>query len=86
MEIRSCGGQPTETRSLLKPEKKLNYRAKAKPKRIFDDSSFRLQISSHSFNTDAARLWNRAPVEIKTAITINAAKAAILNYVKSFPV
>ena len=50
--------------------------------RVFNDS-YKLQISSHSFNTDAARLWNLAPDQVRTATTLSAAKSAILKHVTS---
>ena len=53
--------------------------------RIYNDIA-RLQISKHSFNIDAARLWNLAPREITSANSLSAAKAAILIHVKSFPI
>ena len=53
--------------------------------RVFNDS-YKLQISSHSFNTDAARLWNLAPDQVRTATTLSAAKSAILKHVTSLPV
>ena len=53
--------------------------------RIYNDSS-RLMISKQSFNIDAARMWNLAPIQIKTALTINSAKSAITDYVKSLPI
>ena len=53
--------------------------------RVFNDSS-KLKLSSHSFNTDAARLWNQAPGQIRTASTLSAAKLEIRKYVMSFPV
>ena len=56
-----------------------------RPTRIFN-SSARLQISKYSFNVDSARLWNLAPPEVTTRVTLSTAKAAILTYVKSLPV
>ena len=53
--------------------------------RIFNDSS-KLLISKYSFNVDLARLWNQAPPEVTASVTLSTAKAAILAYVKSFPV
>ena len=53
--------------------------------RVFNDNS-KLKLSSHSFNTDAARLWNQAPDQIRTAPTLSAAKLEIRKYVMSFPV
>ena len=53
--------------------------------RVFNDSA-RLKIGSHSFNIDAARLWNLAPASIREATTITMAKSAIKKHVKTFPV
>ena len=55
------------------------------PTRVFNDS-YRLQISSLSFNMDAARLWNLAPDQVRTATTLSAAKLAILKHAKTLPV
>ena len=55
------------------------------PTRVFNDT-YKLQISSCSFNVDAARLWNLAPAQIKTAATLGEAKTAILKHVTSLPV
>ena len=49
-------------------------------------TSSRLQVSLNSFNVDAARLWNNAPIQISTAPTLSAAKTAMLNNVKQLPV
>ena len=53
--------------------------------RVLNDTA-RLKVSKQSFNVDAARLWNQAPVSITTAITLGKAKSAILSWVKSLPV
>ena len=55
------------------------------PNRIFDDNS-RLKVSKQSFNVDAARLWNLAPIQVKSAPTLNAAKTAILKHAKTLPI
>ena len=39
-----------------------------------------------TFKSDASRLWNSAPREIKESKTLNAAKKAIKIYVKTLPV
>ena len=46
----------------------------------------KLKISSHSFTTDAARVWNLAPDEIRTATTLADVKSKIKKYVTSLPV
>ena len=51
---------------------------------IFNDSS-QLQVAQHSFNIDAVRLWNSAPVEITSATSFYATKKAILQYSKTLP-
>ena len=56
-----------------------------RPNRVFDDSC-RLAISKESFSIDAARLWNQAPACLTSALTLGAAKTAILTHVKSLPV
>ena len=55
------------------------------PTRVFNDT-YKLQRSSHSFNIDAARLWNLAPTEIRSAPTLATAKTAIRKYTKSLPI
>ena len=58
---------------------------RARPNRIFTDSP-RLQISQHSFSVDAARIWNRAPLEISISKTLASAKKAILKFVMTLPI
>ena len=53
--------------------------------RIFNDST-KLKIAEQSFNIDAAKLWNNAPEETRTAATIEIAKRAIKIIVKTFPI
>ena len=53
--------------------------------RVFNDSS-RLKVAAHSFNVDAARLWNQAPDQITNARTLSEAKSTILKHVKTLPV
>ena len=69
------------------PVQDVNLEIPLRPRtnRVYDDYS-RLQISKQSFNIDAARLWNLAPREVTTAVSLSAAKSAILIHVKSFPV
>ena len=62
-----------------------DYTLRPRENRIYNDSA-RLQISKHSFNVDAARLWNLFPPEIRNAATFGIAKSAIANYAKSLPV
>ena len=68
-----------------KQERSISAELRPKPTRIFDDT-FRLQISNHSFNADAARLWNLAPTSIKTATTLSTAKTAILKHAMALPI
>ena len=53
--------------------------------RVFNGNA-KLLVSQQSFNIDAARLWNLAPAQITTAVTLKTAKAAILKHAKSLPV
>ena len=46
----------------------------------------RTNVVIQSFVGDAARLWNKAPAEIKLAKTISSAKQAIKKFVKTLPV
>ena len=66
-------------------DKSSNIKLRPQPTRVFDDT-FKLQRSGSSFCTDAARLWNLSPPEIRTATTLTAAKSAISKYVTSLPV
>ena len=61
------------------------YDLRPKSNRTFNDS-FRLKKSEHSFNIDAARLWNAAPIDIRTATTLNIAKKLINSFCQSLPV
>ena len=56
-----------------------------KETRVFRDTT-RLKLSKSSFNFDAARVWNLAPIQIKTANTITSAKSAIKQFCKALPV
>ena len=67
------------------PDSEPGQSLRPRPNRIYNDSS-RLAISKHSFNIDAARLWNLAPATLTSALTLSAAKAAILAHVKSLPI
>ena len=62
-------------------------RPQLRPKqtRVFKDTT-RLKLSKCIFNIDAARIWNMAPIEIKTANSISCAKSAIKLFCKSLPV
>ena len=56
-----------------------------RPNRVFNDST-RLQMAKSSFNSDAARIWNAAPGEIRSAKSIAEAKMFIRRFVKTLPV
>ena len=56
-----------------------------KTNRVFEEYS-RLEASKISFHIDAARLWNRAPLEVQTAPNLARAKETILKHVKSLPI
>ena len=45
----------------------------------------RLQKSKMSFNLDAARLWNAAPMSIRDSVTSFEAKKSILAFVQTLP-
>ena len=53
--------------------------------RVFNDTS-RLAMSQSSFNIDAAKIWNAAPLEIKNSTSISEAKKQIIFFVKSLPI
>ena len=55
------------------------------PSRTFNDST-RLVLAEHSFHIDAAKLWNRAPIEVTNAQTLPCAKKAILKHVLKMPI
>ena len=78
-------GYPLTLDPYNKQERSISAELRPKPTRIFDDT-FRLQISNHSFNADAARLWNLAPTSIKTATTLSTAKTAILKHAMALPI
>ena len=60
-------------------------RLRPKLDRVFNDTS-RLRLAESSFNIDAARVWNAAPADITTAISIELAKKRIRIYAESLPV
>ena len=47
--------------------------------------SARSRLTQASFNNDAKKLWNMAPVKIKSCASINTAKKAIKSFVKTLP-
>ena len=55
------------------------------PNRIFKDDC-RLKKFESSFCIDAARLWNGAPREVTSAISLKTAKTAIRKYCRLLPV
>ena len=61
------------------PEQDVNPEKLLRPRtnRVYNDSS-RYQISKQSFNIDAARLWNTAPIEITSVISLNIAKRQLI--------
>ena len=61
------------------------HNLRPKNNRVLNDTA-RLKISKQSFNVDAARLWNQAPIEITSAATLASAKLAILKFAKSLPI
>ena len=67
------------------PAQSMELNLRPRPTRVYNDSS-RLHISKQSFNIDGARLWNLAPIQITTALTLGIAKSAILAHVKTLPV
>ena len=52
---------------------------------VFNDTS-RLHMAKSNFYIDAARLWNAAPAEIRSAPSITVAKLLIRAFVKTLPV
>ena len=67
------------------PHQNLKHELRYRSNRIFNDSH-KLKITESSFNTDAARIWNTAPDEIRCATTLAAAKKEIKKYAKSLPI
>ena len=78
-------GHPLSLDPYTNPERRCLTKLRPQQNRVFNDTH-KLKITSHSFCTDAARVWNQAPAEIKSATTLNAAKSAILKYATSLPV
>ena len=72
-------GYPLTLDPYTNPHRTVTIKLRPQTNRTFEDSS-RLKISSQSFCTDAARLWNLAPATIKTATTLTGAKTSILKY------
>ena len=62
-----------------------NHELRIQSNRVFNDSA-KSKMASHSFNVDAAKLWNLAPTSVTNATTLIIAKRAINLLVKSFPV
>ena len=57
---------------------------KTKHKQFKDWS--KTKVAESSFTTDAAKLWNMAPKEIKNVVTISAAEAEIFKFCNSLPI
>ena len=66
---------PTQTDRSLRPQ----------PNRVFADCA-RLAMSQNSFHIDAAKVWNLAPANVKTAVSLQGAKRERKNYCKSLPI
>ena len=66
-------------------QSEMNHNLRPKQSKMFNDTA-RLKLSKSSFNTDAARILNAAPIEIKKANTLNSAKSAIKSYCLTLPV
>ena len=68
-------------------KKTANLRHDLRPKneKTFNDIS-RLGVSQSSFNIDAAKIWNAAPIEIRNSISISEAKRHIKSFVKTLPI
>ena len=56
-----------------------------KSNRTFNDSA-RLHMAESSFNVDAAKVWNTAPIQVKSAINIAQARREIRKFETSLPV
>ena len=78
-------GNPTEMEPYHPNRTESNLSLRQKPNRVFNDSA-KFLVSGMSFNVDAARLWNRAPLNVKQAESLYMAKKHILMHVKSFPI
>ena len=59
-------GYPLVLDPYTNPDRMVTMELRPQTNRTFDDSH-KLKITSQSFCTDAARLWNLAPTTIKTA-------------------
>ena len=58
------------------------YELRPQTNRVFKDDA-RLLVSQSSFNIDAAKVWNKAPEEVKKAVTLAEAKRKIKSFCKS---
>ena len=62
-----------------------NHDLRASNNREFNDTA-RLKLSKSSFNVDAARIWNQAPLDIKHSTCLSEAKRRIKIYTKTLPI
>ena len=89
VQLRAVSGYQGSVDSIVDPynqERPHNtHHLRNQTNRIFNDST-KLKIAEQSFNIDAAKLWNNAPEETRTAATIEIAKRAIKIIVKTFPI
>ena len=81
----NVGGCPISLAPYNQNQGPNDYLLRPKPTRVFKDTS-RLMMSQSSFNIDAAKVWNMAPIDVQSATTICGAKRAIKNFCKSLPI
>ena len=80
----NCENYPIKLEIYNNALKDGSHTLRHKENRIFKDTC-RLQKSKISFNLDAARLWNAAPLSIKNSVTSYEAKKSSLIFVKYLP-
>ena len=78
-KIVNCPDYPLRLEPYRNPDSERRHDLRPQLNKIFNDNC-RLKRSEQSFNVDAARLWNLAPMDIKNATTLNRAKTFIVNY------
>ena len=81
----NVGGCPISLAPYNQNQGPNDYLLRPKPTRVFKDTS-RLMMSQSSFNIDAAKVWNMAPIDVQSATTICGAKRAIKKFCKSLPI
>ena len=80
----NCENYPIKLEIYNPALKNASHSLRQKDNRVFKDTC-KLQKSKMSFNLDAAKLWNAAPLTVRNSKTSYEAKKLITAFVKTLP-